>query len=354
MNPHCFVKILMQLGTDHFSKGQVTLLPQVASIWLFSFCFPRLNSKGFDNDLESLVEFTRIISTSENLCFSEKWWRPMCDGEMVLYILCMWSGKLSCCMARTEPGKGGFSNNCNGGTLWSQSLVLACHFQLSWIFEWHSYLEPKFPPDILYWWYFYCSWFWFWDWSQKFWQLFFVDGIYPELTWFVKSLQELIGNSKVYYSKLLEGTRKDIEREFGVFRREFQVLTCSFELWLAGDIHDTDMTCVILHNVMVTVRIDQNECLLWIFEPQRWQWMGWLPCSSQSGGGGSFLIVTCSLQNEQASAMLKKTNLSQSFAFFSNGCSTDYWQSWCDNNADNLLHESIISELASHQTNINE
>ena len=42
-------------------------------------------------------------------------------------------------------------------------------------------------------------------------------------------------------------------------QRKFQVLTCLFEQWLAGDIHDIIMTCVILHNVMVSVRMDQNE-----------------------------------------------------------------------------------------------
>ena len=36
-------------------------------------------------------------------------------------------------------------------------------------------------------------------------------------------------------------------------------MTRPLEQWLAGDIHDIIMTCVILHNAVVSVQIDQNE-----------------------------------------------------------------------------------------------
>ena len=75
----------------------------------------------------------------------------------------------------------------------------------------------------------------------------------------MKLFQEPIGKSKIYYSKWQEGTQKEIERSFGVFQRKFQVLTCPFKQWLAVDIHDIIMTCVVLHNAMVSVRIDWNE-----------------------------------------------------------------------------------------------
>ena len=86
-----------------------------------------------------------------------------------------------------------------------------------------------------------------------------ATGIYPELAWFVKSFQEPIEKSKIYYSKWQEGAQKNIERAFGVLQRKFQVLTHPFKQWLAGDIHDIVMTCVILYNAMVSVKIDQNQ-----------------------------------------------------------------------------------------------
>ena len=68
-----------------------------------------------------------------------------------------------------------------------------------------------------------------------------VDGISPELK----------GKSKVYFSKWQESACKDIEKAFSVLQQKFQALTCSFEQWEAGDIHDMAMTCIILHNMMV-------------------------------------------------------------------------------------------------------
>ena len=36
-------------------------------------------------------------------------------------------------------------------------------------------------------------------------------------------------------------------------------MTHTFEQWSAGDIHDIEMTCVIVHNAVVSVRINQNQ-----------------------------------------------------------------------------------------------
>ena len=86
-----------------------------------------------------------------------------------------------------------------------------------------------------------------------------VDGIYLELTWFLKLFQKLVGKSKVYFSKGQEGDHKDIEQAFGVLQHNFQNLTCLFEQCALPDIHDMDMTNVILHNAMVAVQKIQNE-----------------------------------------------------------------------------------------------
>ena len=63
-----------------------------------------------------------------------------------------------------------------------------------------------------------------------------VDGIYPELSRFVKTLQEPVGHKASRYAKLQESAQKDVERAFGVLQRKFQVLVKRIELWYLGDI----------------------------------------------------------------------------------------------------------------------
>ena len=46
-------KLWCHQKADHLSKGKVALLPQLASLWQFPFCFSRLLPNRFDNDLES-------------------------------------------------------------------------------------------------------------------------------------------------------------------------------------------------------------------------------------------------------------------------------------------------------------
>jgi Plant transposon protein len=91
----------------------------------------------------------------------------------------------------------------------------------------------------------------------KLWLL--TDGIYPELGRFVKTIQEP-GNSKAKrYAAWQEGSRKDIERAFGVLQRKFAVLTKPLEYWHLDDINKIVNTTIILHNMMVAHRIDSDE-----------------------------------------------------------------------------------------------
>jgi Plant transposon protein len=64
---------------------------------------------------------------------------------------------------------------------------------------------------------------------------------------------------KVAYSKWQESSRKDIERTFGVMQCKFHALMKNIELWYRDDIHDVVMTCIILHNWMVRVRLSKDE-----------------------------------------------------------------------------------------------
>ena len=86
-----------------------------------------------------------------------------------------------------------------------------------------------------------------------------VDGIYPELSRFVKTIEEPRNRKSLVFSKWQEATRKDIERAFGVLQRKFQVLVKKIELWYVGDIADVVNTTIMLHNMMVAHRIDNDE-----------------------------------------------------------------------------------------------
>ncbi|KAI2503188.1 Ribosomal protein-like protein [Fragilaria crotonensis] len=86
-----------------------------------------------------------------------------------------------------------------------------------------------------------------------------VDGIYPELSRFVKTIEEPVNRKSIVFAKWQEATRKDIERAFGVLQRKFQVLVRKIELWYVGDIGALVNTAIILHNMMVAQRIDNDE-----------------------------------------------------------------------------------------------
>ena len=86
-----------------------------------------------------------------------------------------------------------------------------------------------------------------------------VDGIYPELSRFVKTIEEPSNQKASAFAKWQEASRKDIERAFGVLQRKFHILVKKIELWYVGDIACVVNTCIMLHNMMVSHRIDNDE-----------------------------------------------------------------------------------------------
>ena len=86
-----------------------------------------------------------------------------------------------------------------------------------------------------------------------------VDGIYPELSRFVKTIEEPFNRKSTVFAMWQEATRKDIERAFGVLQRKFQILVRKIELWYVSDIGAVVNTTIMLHNMMVAQRIDNDE-----------------------------------------------------------------------------------------------
>jgi Plant transposon protein len=86
-----------------------------------------------------------------------------------------------------------------------------------------------------------------------------VDGIYPPIARFVKTLSFLIGPIKKLFTQWQESARKDVERAFGVLTRKFQILARPLEYWHLEDIKRIIFGCILMHNMMVEVRIDRQE-----------------------------------------------------------------------------------------------
>jgi hypothetical protein len=107
---------------------------------------------------------------------------------------------------------------------------------------WATQVDPVEPYDIA---------------GQKFEQLFFlVDGIYPELARFVKTMSVPTTDRSKQYAKWQEASCKDVERSFGVLQSKFRWLTRPIELWSLDEIRKSVLSCIIIHNMMVRYRQD--------------------------------------------------------------------------------------------------
>jgi Plant transposon protein len=95
-----------------------------------------------------------------------------------------------------------------------------------------------------------------------------TDGIYPELSRFVKTISVPTNPTHKMYSKWQEACRKSVERAFGILRRKFQILSRPMELLFEEDIRNVVNTCIILHNMMVELRVrrEQQEDMAWYDE----------------------------------------------------------------------------------------
>ena len=92
---------------------------------------------------------------------------------------------------------------------------------------------------------------------QRLWCL--VDGIYPPIGRFVKTIPVAVGRVMQLFVEWQESARKDSERAFGILVRKFQLLARPIEHWNIEDVKNQMYGCVIMHNLMVEERILRNE-----------------------------------------------------------------------------------------------
>ena len=86
-----------------------------------------------------------------------------------------------------------------------------------------------------------------------------VDGIYPRLSRFLKSIANPTLRIDREYARWQEGKRKTIERGFGVLEKKFHCLVNPIQLYFIEDITKVVGGCIALHNMMVQVRVDSDS-----------------------------------------------------------------------------------------------
>ena len=142
----------------------------------------------------------------------------------------------NCWFWHASCGHAGTNNDLN---IWDVS-SLQQQFLSPW---WNQYVDFEFDID-----------------GQRFHRLWcLVDGIYPALTRFVKTIPYTFDRVMELFIKWQEGARKDVERTFGVLVRKFQFLARPNEYWYLDDIKNQIYGCVLMHNMMVETRIERDE-----------------------------------------------------------------------------------------------
>jgi len=90
---------------------------------------------------------------------------------------------------------------------------------------------------------------------------FLVDGIYPPIARFVKTISDPLKH-EVLYASWQERCRKDVERAFAALQGKWRALARPVEFWDPEHIGDMVTGCVLMHNRMVEQRLEANGGVL--------------------------------------------------------------------------------------------
>ena len=88
---------------------------------------------------------------------------------------------------------------------------------------------------------------------------FLVDGIYPRLARFLKTISVALTKIDRLLARWQEGKRKDVERAFGVWEKKFHSMVYPMQLFEVEDMYYVVGGCICLHNMMVAERIKRDE-----------------------------------------------------------------------------------------------
>ena len=96
--------------------------------------------------------------------------------------------------------------------------------------------------------------------EQVFNKLFYlVDGIYPQLSCFMKTISIPIMKKEKNFAGWQEAAWKDVECAFGVLQSKSQLLASPVEMWDEVHIQDMVTSCIILHYMMVQQELEGGE-----------------------------------------------------------------------------------------------
>ena len=86
-----------------------------------------------------------------------------------------------------------------------------------------------------------------------------ADGIYPKWPVFVHTVAEPLTEKEKCLTRHQEAARKDVERAFGVLQSKWNIISRPGRFWSTSFMHDVMICCIILHNMCVEDRKDDNE-----------------------------------------------------------------------------------------------
>jgi hypothetical protein len=89
--------------------------------------------------------------------------------------------------------------------------------------------------------------------------IYLVDGIYPPLTRFLSSESDPHTKLAFSFAQDQEADRKDVERGFGVLKLKFLSLLHPINLHHKDDIYYLVLACILMHNMMVEARVENDE-----------------------------------------------------------------------------------------------
>lgn len=88
-----------------------------------------------------------------------------------------------------------------------------------------------------------------------------ADGIYPSWPVLIKTISNPQDAASKYFSHLQEAAQKDIECAFGVLQACWKILTAPCRLWSTHDLRNIMYCCIILHNMIVEERMEDDRIL---------------------------------------------------------------------------------------------
>ena len=89
--------------------------------------------------------------------------------------------------------------------------------------------------------------------------IYLVDGIYPPLTRFLSSESDPHTKLAFSFAQDQEAFRKDVKRGFGVLKLKFLSLLHPINLHHKDDIYYLVLACILMHNMMVEARVENEE-----------------------------------------------------------------------------------------------